>query len=286
MESLICICGAGTMGRGIALAAATQGISIVLYDLNPAILSEAASAIVKELEQSVEKKRISPSDKENVWQRIRFSGELSACRAPLIIEAIVEKTETKAALFIELAGINEADTLYASNSSSLSITGIAELTAFPERVAGLHFFNPANRMKLVEIIRTKYNTDEVIHRLQAFSVQLKKTAVICLDTPGFIVNRVARPYYLEALRLTEKKITDMATIDRLMESAGFPMGPFHLMDLIGLDINYTVSSSVYESLGRPARMKPSYLQEVLVKQGLLGKKTGRGFFQYLKKATE
>jgi 3-hydroxybutyryl-CoA dehydrogenase len=138
----------------------------------------------------------------------------------------------------------------------------------------------------VEIIRTKYNTDEVVHRLQAFTRQLKKTPVIGMDTPGFIVNRVARPYYLEALRLAEKKSTDMATIDRLMESAGFPMGPFHLMDLIGLDINYTVSCSVYESLGRPFRLKPSGLQEVLVKQGLLGKKTGSGFFQYLKKDAE
>ena len=286
MESLICICGAGTMGRGIALAAATQGIAVMLYDLNPAMLSEASSGIVKELEQSVEKKRISPEEKEIILQRIRFSGELSACRAPLIIEAIVEKTEAKAALFTELAGINTADTIYTSNTSSLSIAGIAALTPFPERVAGLHFFNPANRMKLVEIIRTKYNTDEVVHRLQAFSVQLKKTPVICQDTPGFIVNRVARPYYLEALRLAEKKTTDPATIDRIMESAGFPMGPFHLMDLIGLDINYTVSSSVYESLGRPARMKPSYLQEDMVKQGLLGKKTGRGFFQYFNKAIE
>jgi 3-hydroxybutyryl-CoA dehydrogenase len=286
MESLVCICGAGTMGRGIALAAATQGISVMLYDLNPDMLSEASSGIVKELEQSVEKKRISPAEKENVWQRIRFSGELSDCRAPLIIEAIVEKTEAKAVLFSELAGINTTDTLYVSNTSSLSITGIAELTAFPERVAGLHFFNPANRMKLIEIIRTKYNTEEVVHRLQAFTVQLKKTTVICLDTPGFIVNRVARPYYLEALRLAEQKTTDMATIDRIMESAGFPMGPFHLMDLIGLDINYAVSCSVYESLGRPARLKPSGLQEVLVKQGLLGKKTGGGFFQYIKKTAE
>jgi 3-hydroxybutyryl-CoA dehydrogenase len=286
MESLICICGAGTMGRGIALAAATQGISVILYDLNPDMLSAAVSGIEKELGQAVEKKRISPGEKENVLQRFQFSAELSACRAPLIIEAIVEKTEAKSALFIELAGFNTTDTIFASNTSSLSITEIAELTPFPKRVTGLHFFNPANRMKLVEIVRTKYNTDTVVQRLQAFAIQLRKTPVVCLDTPGFIVNRVARPYYLEALRLKEHDITDMDTIDRLMESAGFPMGPFHLMDMIGLDINYTVSCSVYESLGRPARLKPSGLQEGLVKQGLLGKKTGGGFFQYLKKTAE
>jgi len=211
---------------------------------------------------------------------------LSDCQAPLIIEAIVEKTDIKSALFNDLSGINSAETIFASNTSSLSITRIAELTSFPERVTGLHFFNPANRMRLVEIIKTKYVSDAVVNQLQAFVSRLKKTAVVCLDTPGFIVNRVARPFYLEALRLTEYKKTDMSTIDRLMESAGFPMGPFHLMDLIGLDINYTVSCSVYESLGRPARMKPSVMQEDLVKQGLFGRKTGGGFFQYLKKSAE
>ncbi len=141
-------------------------------------------------------------------------------------------------------------------------------------------------MKLVEIIKTKYNSEAAVDRLRAFVVQIKKTPVICMDTPGFIVNRVARPYYLEALRLVEQNLTDLVTVDKLMESSGFPMGPFHLMDLIGLDINYTVSCSVYSSLGKPARLKPSGLQEGLVKQGLLGKKTGMGFFQYLKQTAE
>jgi 3-hydroxybutyryl-CoA dehydrogenase len=280
MESLICVCGAGTMGRGIALAAAIQGISAILYDLDPGMVSSAASVIEKELALAFEKKRISEEEKGNIYNRIVFSSELSACQAPLIIEAIVEKTESKSALFIELAGINSGDTVFASNTSSLSITQIAEQTSFPERVAGLHFFNPANRMKLVEVIRTKYTTDPIVERLRAFTIQLKKMPVICRDAPGFIVNRVARPFYLEALRLAEKQAADMSIIDKLMESAGFPMGPFHLMDLIGLDINYTVTCSVYEALGRPARMKPSPWQEDLVKQGLLGKKTGSGFFQY------
>lgn len=286
MESLICVCGAGTMGRGIALAAASQGISVILYDLNPDIISEAAQHITKEIQQAVEKKLIRPEEKEKIFQGIRYTGQLSDCQAPLIIEAIVEKTEMKSALFNDLSEINSAETIFASNTSSLSITRIAELTSFPERVTGLHFFNPANRMRLVEIIKTKYISDAVVNHLQAFVSRLKKTAVICMDTPGFIVNRVARPFYLEALRLAQQRTADMSTIDKLMESAGFPMGPFHLMDLIGLDINYTVSCSVYESLGRPARMKPSVMQEDLVKQGLFGRKTGRGFFQYLKKAAE
>jgi 3-hydroxybutyryl-CoA dehydrogenase len=286
LESLICICGAGTMGRGIALAASMQGVSVILYDLNPDMLAQAGSAIEAELNQAHKKNRISAEEKENQWSRITFSNEISACEAPIIIEAIIEKTEAKSALFLELARVNNEDTVYASNSSSLSITRIAEQTPFPERILGLHFFNPANRMKLVEIIRTKYTLDPIVRRLQAFAMQLKKTAVVCQDSPGFIVNRVARPYYLEALRLVEQRVADMDVIDKLMESAGFPMGPFHLMDLIGLDINYSVSSSVYEALARPARMKPSPLQKALVQEGALGKKTGRGFFHYLKSSNE
>lgn len=286
MESLICICGAGTMGRGIALSAATQGISVILYDMNAEMLTTAATAVENELAQSIEKNRISSEAKENILRAIRFSGIRSDCRAPLIIEAITENSAAKSALFVELDEINHGDTIYLSNTSSLSVTGIAEQTPFPEKIAGLHFFNPANRMKLVEIIRTKYNNDVMVHRIQDFAMQLKKTPVICLDRAGFIVNRVARPYYLEAMRLAEQRQTDITTIDKIMVSAGFPMGPFHLMDLIGLDINYTVSCSIYESLGRPARLKPSYMQEMLVNQGLLGIKTGQGFFEYLKKTAE
>ncbi|MDP4213900.1 MAG: 3-hydroxyacyl-CoA dehydrogenase NAD-binding domain-containing protein [Bacteroidota bacterium] len=286
MESLVCICGAGTMGRGITLAAARQGVSVILYDLSRDMISDAARAIELELEQELQKKRISATEQANIIGRILFSSEISDCRAPLIIEAIIEKTEVKSALFLDLARFNTPETIFASNTSSLSITAIAEQTPFPERVIGLHFFNPANRMKLVEIIRTKYVSDSITERIRNFAVQLGKTSVICRDAPGFIVNHVARPFYLGALRLAEDKKADMATIDKLMEAAGFKMGPFHLMDLIGNDINYTVSCSVYEALGRPARLKPSPLQEYYVKQGLLGKKTGSGFFPYTKPAAE
>jgi 3-hydroxybutyryl-CoA dehydrogenase len=284
MESLICVCGAGTMGRGIAMSAASQGISVILYDLDHDMLLTAATSIENELIQAAAKKRITPEKKVSILRNIRFSGTLSKCCAPLIIEAIAEKIEAKSALFNELATINSGNTIFLSNTSSLSVTAIGELTSFPARVAGMHFFNPANKMKLVEIVITKYIDEPVTQRLQAFALQLKKTAVICSDTPGFIVNRVARPFYLEAMRLTEQYKIDKGCIDNIMESAGFPMGPFHLMDLIGLDINYAVSCSVYESLGRPARMKPSEIQAALVKQAHLGKKTGRGFFQYLKKS--
>jgi 3-hydroxybutyryl-CoA dehydrogenase len=286
MEQVVCICGAGTMGRGIALAVAGHGIRTILYDLGADMITRSAMLIEKELDESHKKKRISLTEKEEILERIQFTTSMQDCQAPLLIEAIIEKTEAKSALFTQLAGINTESTIFATNTSSLSVTAIAEHTSFPERIIGLHFFNPANRMKLLEIIRTKYISDQVVNRTVAFAGQLEKTAVICQDSPGFIVNHVARPFYLEALRLAEKQIAEPGTIDRLMESAGFKMGPFHLMDLIGNDINYTVSSTLYEAMGRPARLKPSGLQGEKLKQGLLGKKTGHGFFQYTKSNPE
>ena len=274
------------MGRGITLAVAAQGYSVLLYDLNKEVLDDAKNTIEKELYQAEEKKRITPDDRHEMLQRISFIRSVTACRAPMIIEAILEKPESKSALFLELAEVNTDETIYATNTSSLSVTAIAEQTPFPERIIGLHFFNPANRMKLVEIVKTKFNPDSIIQKTLAFARRIGKTPVICQDAPGFIVNHVARPYYLEALRLAEGGISDITAIDKLMESAGFKMGPFHLMDLIGNDINYTVSSSLYETLGRPARLKPSAWQESMLKKGALGKKTGQGFFQYAKPAAE
>ncbi len=274
------------MGRGIALTIAGHGVRTILYDLSADMISRCASLIEKELDESMNKKRISLSEKLEILERIQFTTSLQDCQAPLLIEAIIEKTEVKSALFTQLAKINTEKTIFATNTSSLSVTAIAEQTPFPEKIIGLHFFNPANRMKLLEIIRTKYVSDHLVTRMTEFARQLEKTAVICHDSPGFIVNHVARPFYLEALRLAEKQIAAPETIDRLMESAGFKMGPFHLMDLIGNDINYSVSSTLYEAMGRPARLKPSGLQEEKLKQGLLGKKTGQGFFQYNKSNPE
>jgi len=286
MEKAVCICGAGTMGRGIALTVAGHGFPVILYDLNTELISAARSIIENELDEALKKKRISTTDKENTIGKIIFTSSPEDCRAPLIIEAIVERTEAKCALFIQLELINSKETIFATNTSSLSVTLIAEQTPFPERVIGMHFFNPANRMKLVEIIKTKYVSEQLVNRIVIFTRQLEKTPVICLDAPGFIVNHVARPFYLEALRLADEKITDMGTIDKVLESAGFKLGPFHLMDLIGNDINFTVSHSLYEALGKPARLKPSALQENMVKQGLLGRKTGIGFFHYTKPPAE
>jgi 3-hydroxybutyryl-CoA dehydrogenase len=286
MESSICICGAGTMGRGIAMTVAGHGLMTILFDLNEQVISTAASLIEKELNQEVEKKRIDPNEKEKILQRISFTSSIADCQAPLIIEAILEEPGAKSALFLNLERINNPGTIFATNTSSLSVAGIAEQTNFRERIIGLHFFNPANRMKLIEIVRTKYNSEVLTNRMIEFAKQIEKTPVVCQDSPGFIVNHVARPFYLESLRLAEFEIADISTIDKLMESAGFKMGPFHLMDLIGNDINYSVSSSLYDSLGRPDRLKPSVLQGSLIKKGTLGRKTGSGFFQYIKSNTE
>jgi 3-hydroxybutyryl-CoA dehydrogenase len=283
MQELLCICGAGTMGSGIALSAAQHGIPVILYELNPELISKAAERIDKELQEEVEKKRLEANEKKEIFHHIRFTSSLSDCRAGIILEAIIEKTEVKAELFRELGKHNDSDTLFASNTSSLSIKTIAELTAFPQRIIGMHFFNPATRMKLVEIVRTDHLSGSSIQRIRDLAIRMGKTPVICKDTPGFIVNHVARPFYLEALRLVENEVADMETIDKLVESAGFKMGPFHLMDLIGNDINYSVSRSLYEALGKPERLKPSLLQQRKVEQGDLGRKTGKGFFEYGKR---
>jgi 3-hydroxybutyryl-CoA dehydrogenase len=282
METSVCICGAGTMGRGIAIALAASGFETILFDPNTGVVDKASSLIEKELNQEVERKRMQADEKKKIIQRINFTTSISDCRGDIIIEAILEDRETKSALFLELNKINSPESIFATNTSSISVTEIAEKSSFDQRIIGLHFFNPANRMKLVEIIRTKYNADWVVNRIIAFAKKIGKTPVLCTDSSGFIVNRVARPFYLESLRLAEQEIADISSVDKLMESAGFKMGPFHLMDLIGIDINYSVSCSLYNSLKRPDRLKPSTLQESLVKKETLGRKTGSGFFQYAK----
>lgn len=209
-----------------------------------------------------------------------FTHTIEDCKVPFIIEAIVENPEVKINLFNELATINHSDTILATNTSSLSISQIAKGVLHPERVAGMHFFNPATVMKLVEIVKGTQTSDATIRALFTFAARINKTPVLCQDVPGFIVNRVARPYYIESLRLVEERLSDFSTIDALLEATGFKMGPFKLMDLIGNDINFAVSCSVYEQLGQPLRLKPSYIQEEKVKRGELGKKTSVGYYKY------
>ena len=237
-------------------------------------------AIATNLEVSVQKGKISAADQQTIQQRIHFTSEIGACKATLIIEAIIEKEEAKVSLFNQLASINDAQTIFASNTSSLSVSAIQEKIPHPERVAGLHFFNPAQLMKLVEVVKAAQTSDQVINELVNFSQQLKKTPVVCIDAPGFIVNRIARHYYLEAMRLVESGIAGFETVDEVMEASGFKMGPFKLMDLIGMDINLAVSTSLYNAFGETKRFKPSPLQIQKVAEGNLGRKTGKGFYAY------
>jgi 3-hydroxybutyryl-CoA dehydrogenase len=278
--SIICVCGAGTMGSGIAQAVASSGFYTILYELNDSVLEKAKSSIEKNLQSLVEKRKITGNAKEETLNNLKFTNNLHDCLADVIIEAIIEKPEAKIALFNQLAEINHSETVFASNTSSLSVTEIAKGVKNPERVIGMHFFNPATIMKLVEVINTNYTNENTTQIIIELTKLLNKIPVLCKDSPGFIVNRVARPYYIESLRLAEENIAGFSSIDSIMESTGFKMGPFKLMDLIGNDINYTVSCSVYDQLGKPERLKPSSIQKEKVEKGELGKKTGKGYFDY------
>jgi len=276
----ICIVGAGTMGSGIAQVAAQSGFSVLLFDINETVLEKGKASIQKNLQWLLDKQKISAEEKENIFQRINFITDINDCIADLIIEAIVEKTEAKVALFNQLAEINHSDVIFASNTSSLSVSAIQADIVNPKRVVGMHFFNPAPLMKLVEVVKGNQTADDVAQTIYALCGQMHKTAVMCSDAPGFIVNRVARHYYLEAMKLVELGIATIENVDEVMEASGFKMGPFKLMDLIGMDINLAVSRSLYEAFDGAERFKPSAIQVEKVAKGELGKKTGRGFYEY------
>lgn len=276
----ICVCGAGTMGGGIAQVAAQAGFATLLFDVNNEVLERSKQTIAFHLDKLVTKAQISKVEAAETWERIQFTNQLEDCVADICIEAIVENSAIKKELFAQLSAINASDCLFASNTSSLSISQLQEDIAHPERFAGMHFFNPAPLMKLVEIVAGDKTAPSTLQQLFDVAVQMGKVPVHCNDAPGFIVNRVARPYYLEAMRLVESGIATPAEIDAIMEATGFKMGPFALMDLIGLDVNYSVSTIVWNALGKPKRLQPSELQASKVKQGALGRKSGKGFFNY------
>ena len=280
MISNICICGAGTMGTGIAQLAASSALPTILYELNKGVLERAKKTIDSNLQLRVEKGKITPGQKEKIFQNVHFTNDLNECAADIIIEAIIESMEAKIHLFNQLATINDDKTIFATNTSSLSVTSIASKILKPGRFLGMHFFNPAPIMKLVEIINTNYTSKQITQVVSDLARQMGKVPVVCKDSPGFIVNRVARPYYIESLRLLEEGQVSLETIDTLLEGSGFKLGPFKLMDLIGNDINYSVSCSVYEQLNKPERLMPSAIQKEKVEKGELGKKTGKGYYRY------
>ena len=280
MTLTICVCGAGTMGSGIAQVIAQGGFNAILFDVNESALETAKKTIQKNLAYLVNKQKISSKESREIFNRIRFITERKDCFGQIIIEAIIEKEEAKVALFNELAQYNNEETIFATNTSSLSVSSLQQKIIFPERLVGMHFFNPAYIMKLVEVVKGEQTNEEIANTIYNICKDLGKVPVMCKDAPGFIVNRVARHYYLESLKIVEEDIASFDEVDKILEATGFKMGPFKLMDLIGMDVNFAVSQSMYAAFNKTERFKPSALQQEKVKNGNLGKKTGKGFYDY------
>ncbi len=271
------------MGSGIAQCAAQHGFYALLFDVNEAALQKARTGIEQSLQTLADKQKITPEQQRATLSSLKFVSDINECMADVVIEAIVERTGAKVALFNQLAEVNHGETIFASNTSSLSIAEIARQVVHPERVAGMHFFNPATIMKLVEVVQAPQTHTRVTETLVQLAKDMGKTPVVCTDTPGFIVNRVARHYYLEALRIKEQHPEiPFSDLDNALEAAGFKMGPFRLMDLIGNDINYAVTESLYESFNRAERFTPSPIQQQKVQLGELGRKSGKGYYDYSK----
>ncbi len=279
MIQKIAVAGAGTMGSGIALSFALKGFEVILFDTFEPVLEKAKISISNNLDFLINKGKISAVERSAFESSLKYTANIKDCKADLIIEAIIEKLETKQDLFTQLVECNDQYCIFASNTSSLSITQLQNTITFPERVAGLHFFNPAHVMKLVEVVKGEHTSEETIQTLATLCTSIGKTPVICKDAPGFIVNRVARHFYLESMKLMEDGIADHESIDAAMEATGFKMGPFKLMDMIGMDINLAVSQSLYDAFQKE-RFKPSSVQINKVQKGELGRKTGKGFYQY------
>ena len=279
--NLIGIVGAGAMGSGIAQIASQAGQDVVLFDLSQEALTSSSSKLQKVMNRLIEKGKVTSDEAIAIQERIvRTTMVASLKDCDLIIEAVVEDLEVKKRVFKSIEEIASKEAIIASNTSSLSITSLASFCAHPERVVGLHFFNPAPLMPLVEIIPALQTNRDLPKHLTDLMRKWGKSPVIAKDTPGFIVNRVARPFYGEALRILDEGIADVPTIDAAMRQSGFRMGPFQLMDLIGHDVNYSVTESVFKSFYYDPRYMPSIAQLKLVEAGWLGRKSGRGFYNY------
>ena len=281
--SIAGVIGSGTMGRGIVICTATAGIKTVLYDIKSEILDKTRSIIEKDLSRSVEKKKITSEKKEEIFSNIIFTSDFNDLRdSDFVIEAALEDIDLKKDIFSKLDDLCSHDTILSTNTSSLSVTTISTYVKNnPERVVGMHFFNPANIMKLVEIVKGVFTSEETVIITKELSKKLGKVSVTAKDTPAFIVNRIARPFYGEALKILSEGTSEVEKTDLIMKNCGgFAMGPFELMDLIGIDVNFSVTKSVYEAFFNDPKYRPNFIQKKMVDAGMLGKKTKRGFYKY------
>jgi len=278
----VTVFGAGTMGAGIAQVCAAAGIAVTVCDPSPDAIKRSQKAIDGDLKTGIDLKKITREQEQEIRARIRYVSGLGDCgEADLVIEAVFERLDVKQELFSRLDAQLPPPAVLATNTSSLSVTSIASKTRFPDRVCGLHFFNPPARMKLVEVVAAQQTSPNVIERCVSFVREIGKEPARAQDTPGFIVNRCARPFYGEALRCLGEGVADVMTIDRILrEGGGFKMGAFELMDMIGIDINYATTRSIWEGCFHEPRFTPHIIQKKMVEAGRLGRKSGRGFYEY------
>jgi 3-hydroxybutyryl-CoA dehydrogenase len=276
------VIGAGTMGAGIAQVCLQAGHEVQLHDVDHAAIERGRARIADGLQKLVEKGKLTPYDRQQMLDSLHDAHSLGglALETDIVIEAALEDMGLKQTIFRALGDAAESDTILATNTSALSVTDIAESSGVPDRVLGLHFFNPAPLMPLVEVVATPDTSSAVIRRAMAFVEGLGKEPIVSADSPGFIVNRVNRPFTLEALRMLEAGEAGVEQVDRAVKSAGYPMGPLTLMDLVGIDVNVAVATALWEGFDKAVRFTPSDIQRERVVSGKLGRKTGEGFYVY------
>ncbi|MFT6053435.1 MAG: 3-hydroxybutyryl-CoA dehydrogenase [Roseivirga sp.] len=276
----IAVVGAGTMGQGIAQIAAMASFSVVLFDLKQGALEVAKANIETNLDQGIVRGKLTNEDKAQALSNITYTVDFADLVADVVIEAILENLEIKKELFSKLEAQNNLEAILATNTSSIPITRIARELTNPERFVGMHFFNPAHIMKLVEVISGVATSSDTAQCIFQLARKLGKVPVMANDAPGFIVNRVARNFYVEGLKVLEEQVSDVKGIDRLLESSGFKMGPFRLMDLIGVETNFSVTTSMFNAFHQDSKFRPSRIQEQKVDAGHHGRKSGKGFYDY------
>lgn len=276
----IAIIGTGVMGSGIAIESIRAGYTTLLFDIDTAALDRARIYIQQQLDKAQSIGKINNEDRLTALDKITYTAEFADLKADFILEAIVEKLQVKQELFAKLELQNTKNCIFATNTSSIPITQIARGLKYPERLVGVHFFNPAHIMKLVEIISGAATHETVAQQAYDWAIKLGKTAVYAKDAPGFIVNRVARHFYVESLKALEEQVADLEQMDRLMRATGFKMGPFELMDLIGVETNYSVTQSMFEQFQYDSKFRPSRIQKQKVDAGFYGRKTKKGFYTY------